>query len=64
VHQSPFAEGGGWADRIGTTLVVNSGREPGPVPAHIVIDTDARLARWSSSEGVDELSFAEPQYSG
>jgi len=64
VHQSPFAEGGRWADRIGTTLVVNSGREPGPVPTHIVIDTDARLARWSSSEGVDELSFAAPQYSG
>jgi len=31
VHQSPFADGGGWADRIGSTWVVNSGREPGRV---------------------------------
>jgi Icc-related predicted phosphoesterase len=64
VHQSPFAEGGAWADRIDATWVVNSGREPGPVPAHIVIDTDTRSARWFSSEGSEELSFVEPQYSG
>jgi Icc-related predicted phosphoesterase len=64
VHQSPFAEGGGWADRIGTTWVVNSGREPGPVPTHIVIDTDARRARWVSSERIQELSLATAQYSG
>jgi Icc-related predicted phosphoesterase len=64
VHQAPFAEGGGWADRIGTTWVVNSGREPGPVPAHIVIDTDTLGGRWISSEGVRELSLSNPQYSG
>jgi Icc-related predicted phosphoesterase len=64
VHQSPFAQGGGWADRIGTTWVVNSGREPGPVPTHIVIDTDTREARWMSSEGAQELSWASAQYSG
>jgi Icc-related predicted phosphoesterase len=64
VHQSPFAEGGGWADRVGTTWVVNSGREPGPVPTHIVIDTDTREARWMSSEGAQELSWASAQYSG
>ena len=63
VHQSPFAEGGSWVDQIGSTWVVNSGREPGPVPTHIVIDTDERVARWSSSEGVQERSFAA-QYSG
>jgi Icc-related predicted phosphoesterase len=64
VHQSPFEAKGGWADRIGTTWVVNSGREPGPVPTHIVIDTDTREARWMSSEGIQELSLANPQYSG
>jgi Icc-related predicted phosphoesterase len=64
VHQAPFAQSGGWADRIGTTWVVNSGREPGPVPTHIVIDTERRRASWMSSEGVQELSFAEAQYSG
>ena len=30
--------------------VVNAGREPGPVPPHIVIDTD-RARDWSSSDG-------------
>ena len=64
VHQSPFAQSGGWADRIGTTWVVNSGREPGRVPTHIVIDTDTRDARWVSSEGIQELSLAGAQYSG
>jgi Icc-related predicted phosphoesterase len=63
VHQSPFAEGGGWADRIGSTWVVNSGREPGPIPTHIVIETGERQARWVSSVGVEELSLAA-QYSG
>jgi Icc-related predicted phosphoesterase len=63
VHQSPFAEGGGWADRIGSTWVVNSGREPGPIPTHIVIETGARQALWVSSVGVEELSLAA-QYSG
>jgi Icc-related predicted phosphoesterase len=63
VHQSPFTDGGSWVDQLGSTWVVNSGREPGPVPTHIVIDTDTRIARWSSSEGVQERSFAA-QYSG
>jgi Icc-related predicted phosphoesterase len=62
VHESPFAEGGAWADQIGTTLVVNSGRDPDwiprPVPAHIVVDTSARTASWMSSKGIDERSFA------
>jgi Icc-related predicted phosphoesterase len=64
VHESPFATGGSWADCIGPTLIVNSGREPGPVPTHIVVDTDAHVARWMSSEGVEERSFAAAQYSG
>jgi Icc-related predicted phosphoesterase len=68
VHESPFAEGGAWADQIGSTWVVNSGREPGripgAVPAHIVVDTTALTAHWMSSKGIDELSFATTQYSG
>ncbi len=64
VHQAPFAQEGGWADRIGTTWVVNSGREPGPVPSHIIVDTGTSRASWVSSEGVTELSLAAPQYSG
>ena len=40
IHQSPFVRGGSWIDRIGSTWVFNSGRQIGPTPAHIVIDTD------------------------
>lgn len=54
VHQSPFMTPGGWIDHIGSTVVVNAGRQPGPVPTRIEIDTDADLAWWSSYEGVDE----------
>jgi Icc-related predicted phosphoesterase len=59
VHQSPFAAGGAWIDRIGTTLAVNAGRQIGPVPTCIEIDTDAGSARWSSLAGVDERRLAD-----
>ncbi|MDQ1532540.1 MAG: hypothetical protein QOF28_301, partial [Actinomycetota bacterium] len=58
VHQSPFASEGAWIDRIGSTLIFNAGRQIGPVPAHIELDTEAELARWSSLAGVDERTFA------
>jgi Icc-related predicted phosphoesterase len=66
VHESPFVDDGGWADRIGTTLIVNAGREPGPVPPHVVIDTDAREITWRSAADRGALSFARDgaQYSG
>jgi Icc-related predicted phosphoesterase len=67
VHESPFVEAGSWVDRIGSTWVVNSGRErrtmPPPRPPHIIFDTETRLATWWSSEGTAELSL-EAQYSG
>jgi Icc-related predicted phosphoesterase len=58
VHQSPFASEGAWIDRIGSTLIFNAGRQIGPVPAHIELDIEAELARWSSLAGVDERAFA------
>jgi Icc-related predicted phosphoesterase len=58
VHESPFADEGGWSDRIGTTWVVNAGREPGPVPPHAVVDTDARSISWSSTTAASDVSFA------
>ena len=58
VHQSPFMPDGSWIDRIGTTMVFNAGRQPGPIPAHIEIDTGVGLARWLSMEGVDERPLA------
>ena len=58
VHQSPFMTEGGWIDHIGTTVVVNAGRQPGPVPTFIQLDTASGTASWSSYEGVDERAMA------
>jgi hypothetical protein len=46
IHQAPFVDAGGWADRIGDTWVFNAGQQPGPVPTHIVIDLTASQATW------------------
>jgi Icc-related predicted phosphoesterase len=58
VHKSPFASDGDWIDRIGSTLVLNAGRQIGPVPTCIELDTETELARWSSLAGVEEKTFA------
>lgn len=58
VHESPFKADGSWIDTIGSTTVVNAGRQIGPIPARVEIDTDARSARWSSLAGVEEQSLA------
>ena len=58
VHQSPFAPAGAWIDRIGSTSVFNAGRQIGPTPTHIELDTEKELAVWSSLAGVEEQSFA------
>jgi Icc-related predicted phosphoesterase len=58
VHQSPFAEGGAWIDRIGGTMVLNAGRQIGPTPTCIELDTETAQARWSSLAGVEEEPFA------
>ena len=51
IHESPFKPGGSWVDRIGSTVVLNAGRQVGPVPAHVMLDLDARTAGWWSSAG-------------
>lgn len=51
IHDSPFRPDGSWIDRIGRTWVVNPGRQPGPIPAHAIIDTDAGTAEWWSAHG-------------
>ncbi len=40
IHQAPWVAGGSWFDRRGTTWLVNAGHQPGPMPAHVVIDLD------------------------
>ncbi|MEM7446542.1 MAG: metallophosphoesterase [Pseudomonadota bacterium] len=55
VHQSPFTNGGSWADRIGHTWVFNAGHQIGPLPAHIVVDTDEPEAYWISLAGAEQV---------
>lgn len=51
VHESPFQPDGSWFDRIGDTVVLNAGRQRGPIPSHLVLDTGAGRADWWSSAG-------------
>ncbi len=56
IHQAPWVDGGSWRARLGRTLVVNPGRQVGPVPPHVTLDTAAGTAHWFGvfdSETVD-----------
>ncbi len=58
VHNSPWMGDGGWSDRIGRTLVLNAGRQPGAVPSRIEIDTSTDRVTWWSFEGPVERELA------
>jgi Icc-related predicted phosphoesterase len=60
IHQSPFRQGGSWADRIGDTWVFNAGRQIGPCPTHVIIDTDRRAAMWFSLAGNEVVDLDAP----
>lgn len=60
VHQSPFVPNGSWADQIGKTWVFNAGHQVGPVPTHIVIDTDEPRAYWLSLTGGETAGLDMP----
>lgn len=60
IHQSPFRKEGSWVDRRGSTWVFNAGRQPGPLPAHIVINTDLQEALWFSLAGAETVALNEP----
>ncbi len=57
VHEAPFRVGGSWHDRIGDTVVLNAGRQPGPVPAHLIVDSTLGVADWWTFEGNGTLDF-------
>lgn len=57
VHQSPFVEGGSWADRLGRTWVFNTGQQIGPTPANIALHLTHGEAIWTSLEGCQILSL-------
>ncbi len=48
VHQSPYVPGGSWVDQIGKTWIFNAGHQMGPLPPHILIDTETPTAFWKS----------------
>lgn len=60
VHQSPFIDGGSWADRIGRTWVFNTGQQIGPTPANIALHLTHAEAIWTSIEGSQILSLQDP----
>ncbi|MEO1056448.1 MAG: metallophosphoesterase, partial [Actinomycetota bacterium] len=58
VHDSPFrAPDGSFHDRVGDTLVLNAGRQPGPIPAHLIVDTQEREVFWWSFEGDETIAL-------
>jgi len=60
IHQAPFCEGGSWADQIGRTWVFNCGQQMGPIPTHVVIDTQTGEAVWVSMDGAQRLALDRP----
>lgn len=60
IHQAPFRKGGSWFDRVGKTWVFNSGRQIGPTPTHIAVDTEAGEAAWFSMDGGELVKLDAP----
>lgn len=60
IHEAPFKRGGSWADRLGNTWVFNTGRQIGPTPTHIALDTEAREAAWFSMAGNELVRLDQP----
>ena len=57
IHQAPWVDGGAWIDRLGDTWVINAGHQPGPVPAHVVVDLTAGTAEWIALPDRDEVQL-------
>jgi Icc-related predicted phosphoesterase len=51
IHQAPFRSGGSWIDRIDGTWILNAGRQIGPCPTFVVVDSVAMQALWFSLAG-------------
>lgn len=57
VHEAPFQADGSWHHLIGSTTVLNAGRQSGPVPAHLLVDSATRLATWNTSQGDETITW-------
>ena len=51
IHNAPFLKQGAWVDQLGDTWVFNAGRQIGPVPCYVVLDTEERIVSWHSLAG-------------
>ncbi|MGJ4944427.1 metallophosphoesterase family protein [Bradyrhizobium sp. HKCCYLS1011] len=60
VHQSPFIEEGSWFDRLGSTWVFNTGRQPGRPPTYIVVEPSARRAYWLAAGQAEWIDLNAP----
>jgi Icc-related predicted phosphoesterase len=57
VHESPFIPDGSWFDRLGSTWVFNTGRQPGRPPSYIVLDIDEGTAFWLGAGDVQIIDL-------
>jgi len=60
IHEAPFKTGGSWVDQIGNTWIFNSGRQIGPIPAHVVLDIERNEASWISLAGEEHVRLDRP----
>lgn len=60
VHDAPFARDGSWVDQMGATWLFNPGKQIGPVPTSIAIDTGVGEAAWFSLEGAESVRLDAP----
>jgi Icc-related predicted phosphoesterase len=57
IHQAPWIDGGSWHAQLGGTWVFNAGKQRGPIPPHITIDTDVGTAEWYGVFDVEQISL-------
>ena len=57
IHQAPFAPDGSWIDRVGTTWLLNPGKQMGSVPCSVDLDLAAGTAAWISTTGTDQRTL-------
>ena len=46
IHQAPWVPDGSWYAQLGRTWVFNPGKQVGPIPPNITLDTNERTAHW------------------
>ena len=55
VHNAPYYPEGSWVDRLGSTVVVNGGRQSGDIPASIIVELENGELTWFGMEGRESV---------